>query len=51
MNNRQPQNVNMNNKDRTAEAVPDKNKNPDKARDANKINPDSTKGKGDSCGC
>lgn len=29
----------------------DKSKNPDPSRDANKTNPDSTKQKGDNCGC
>lgn len=51
MNTTKPQNVNVNNKDRTNESAPDKNKNPDKSRDANKANPDSAKGKDDSCGC
>lgn len=44
-------NVNTGNKDRVSDMDADKTKTPDKSRDENKVNPDSTKTKGDSCGC
>lgn len=44
------QNTNTNNKDRVSDKDADLPKNPAKTREANKINPDNTKGK-DNCGC
>lgn len=51
MDNAKTQSATMNNKNRTSAATPDKNKHPDKSREANKENPDSTKGKSGGCAC
>ncbi len=45
------QTINTNNKDRISDMNPDKKKNPDKSREVNKENPDSTEKKGSDCGC